>query len=76
MRYLIYILLLCGQLAADEQHDIVWGQYTPPEVTVEEVVSVMKLTSPIELKPLGGGYSGGHIYTFCCNNSQYIARRT
>lgn len=76
MRYLILILALFGELTASEEHEIVWGQYKPPEVAVEEVASALQSEATFELKPLGGGYSGGHIYTFDCNGKQYIARRT
>lgn len=76
MQYLTLILLLCTTLAASEQHDIVWGQYIPPEVTVEEVSQALKTDAPIQLKPLGGGFSGGHLYTLDYNGKQYIARRT
>lgn len=76
MQYLLLILLLCTTLAASEQHDIVWGQYIPPEVTVEEVSQALKTDMPLKLKPLGGGFSGGHLYTLDYNNRQYIVRRT
>lgn len=81
MRYLILILALCGQLLAQgqheqEQHEIVWGQYKPPEVSSQEVASALQTLALIELKPLSGGYSGGHIYTFDYQGKQYIARRT
>lgn len=49
MRHLILILFLCEYHAASEQHDIVWGQYVPPQVTVEEVASALETTLPMQL---------------------------
>ncbi|MCE5293169.1 MAG: phosphotransferase [Chlamydiales bacterium] len=76
MQYLILILMLCSQLVASEQHEIVWGQYLPPEVSVEEVSQALKTSAPLTLEPLGGGFSGGHLYILHYNNKQYIVRRT
>ncbi|MBS0635023.1 MAG: phosphotransferase [Verrucomicrobia bacterium] len=76
MHYIFFILFLWTSFAAAEQHEIVWGQYIPPEVTVRDVREILNTNAPIELKPLGGGFSGGHLYTLDCNNKQYIVRRT
>lgn len=76
MHYLLFILFFCANICASEHHDIVWGQYIPPKVTVEELKQALKTNAPLTLKPLGGGFSGGHLYTLEYNNKQYIVRRT
>lgn len=76
MHCILLILLLCSSLAAAEQHDIVWGEYLPPAVTVEEISQALKTDAPLMLKSLSGGFSGGHLYTLDYNNKQYIVRRT
>lgn len=76
MCYFVFLFLLLGQLAASEQHQIVWGQYVPPQVTACEVASALKSNQPVELKAIGGGYSGGHLYSMHLDNTDYIIRRT
>jgi len=77
MHYFIFIfLLLFGQTKADVQHEIVWGEYSPPPISQEEAVAALQTTDVIDLQPMSGGFSGGHIYSFSFNNKQYIARRT
>ncbi len=74
--YICIFFVLFGHFVSAEQHDIVWGQYTPPAISKEEVASALNTDDAIELKPLGGGFSGGHIYSFRFKNREYIARRT
>ena len=76
MCYLVFFIFLLGQLAANEQHQIVWGQYLPPQVTAKEVASALETQESIDLKPIGGGFSGGHLYSLRLNNTDYIVRRT
>ncbi len=74
--YICIFLVVSGHFLFAEQHDIVWGEYIPPQITQEEVASALKSKEAITLKPLNGGFSGGHIYSFTYNGSEYIARRT
>lgn len=76
MCYILFFLLFVGQLTAHEQHKIIWGDYKPPHVTACEVATALESDKTIELVPLSGGFSGGHLYSFCVNGSDYIARRT